>query len=263
LIPPNTFTGVQLLYAKNYIQIVAYLNQANVNLDPTDPGGELDPHGADEQGNPLGGIIFTNGFKDNAAQFASRVKGHQNNTAPYQQVVEWVQFIGNNLMCMKLCNPAGPNAAELCNHIYDEIGCTYNAVADYSKINGTYEVCDSDDMTPPGVFTTAPGQTTTWTQGFTPNPVPPYTPNPISSSNCQTFQSTDFFLAAATPTAGASGSSGAQTSGPSGSGPTPTAGSSSGSGSGNGAAAANLGVTSSLFVSMLCVLLGATITIFA
>ena len=50
-------------------------------------------------------------------------------------------------------------------------------------------------MTPPGVFTTAPGQTTTWFQPFTGNVIPPYTTNPISSSNCQTFASSDLFAA--------------------------------------------------------------------
>ena len=41
LIPPGTFSGLQWLYAKNYVQIVGYVNQANLNLDPTDLGGGL------------------------------------------------------------------------------------------------------------------------------------------------------------------------------------------------------------------------------
>jgi hypothetical protein len=30
-----------------YIQITGTLNQSGIGLDPTDTGGELDPHGAD------------------------------------------------------------------------------------------------------------------------------------------------------------------------------------------------------------------------
>jgi hypothetical protein len=47
-----------------YIQIWGYINNAGLNLDPTDEGGELDPHGADLQGNPLGGVVFSNGTTD-------------------------------------------------------------------------------------------------------------------------------------------------------------------------------------------------------
>lgn len=39
IIPPGAITGVQWLYAKNYLQVVGYINQAMVNLDPSDQGG--------------------------------------------------------------------------------------------------------------------------------------------------------------------------------------------------------------------------------
>ena len=39
IIPPGTITGAQWLYAKSYVMVVGFLNQANVNLDPTDEGG--------------------------------------------------------------------------------------------------------------------------------------------------------------------------------------------------------------------------------
>jgi hypothetical protein len=234
------------LYAKDYIQVVGFLSQQNLNIFSGDEGGELDPHGDDEQGNPLGGIAFTNGFADSSASFQSRFTAKQNNTAALTQVTEWIDFIGGGIFCLKFCHNDGPDPAALCNHIYDEIGCTYNAVADYNNINGSFVVCDSDDMTPPGVFTTAPGQTTTWVQPFTGNPQPPYTPNPISSSNCQTYQSTDLWPAEPTirlvtsgsvisavpatgsssvpaATSGASGSNGASSKG---SGPAATGGTS-------------------------------------
>ena len=47
LIPQGTLTGVQVLNNSNYIQIVAFINQVNVNLPANDTGGELDPHGQD------------------------------------------------------------------------------------------------------------------------------------------------------------------------------------------------------------------------
>ncbi|KAF8515576.1 hypothetical protein JB92DRAFT_3155157 [Gautieria morchelliformis] len=213
LIPPGAITGAQWLYAKNYLQVVGFIDQSMVNLDPTDMGGELDPHGADEQGNPLGGIVFTNGFGQSASSFAQQVSSNSSGSTSFTQVVEWIDFIGSGVFCLKMCNPNDPNGPQLCNHIYDEIGCNFNALADYGQINGTYEVCDSDDMTPPGVFTTAPGQTTTWFQPQTGPVVPPYTTSIPASSNCQTFSSNQLFLAAPTPTTTGSAASGSGSGG--------------------------------------------------
>jgi len=221
VIPAGAITGVQFLYAKNYVQVVGYIDQTQVNLAAGDLGGELDPHGADEQGNPLGGIVFSNGYGTNANAFDSAFKAKQNGSSTYTQVIEWIDFIGGGVFCLKMCNPSDPQAAELCQHIYDRIGCTYNALADYASINGTYQVCDSDDMSPPGVYTTN-GQTTTWFQG--PEGVPvsaPYTTTVPPSSNCHTYASTDLFAAAATVTP----SGGAHTAAPTGSG-APSGGSS-------------------------------------
>lgn len=47
-IPPGTFTGVQVLVTSEYIQIIAFLNQQNVNMQAGDYGGELDGGGQDE-----------------------------------------------------------------------------------------------------------------------------------------------------------------------------------------------------------------------
>jgi len=48
IIPGGTLTGVQILKAPAYILVAGTINQANVNIDPSDGGGEMDPHGADE-----------------------------------------------------------------------------------------------------------------------------------------------------------------------------------------------------------------------
>jgi len=221
VIPAGAISGVQWLYAKNYVQVVGFIDQTQVSLAADDLGGELDPHGADEQGNPLGGVVFSNGYGTTANTFDSALKAKQNGSSTYTQVIEWIDFIGGGTFCLKMCNPSDPQAAELCQHVYDRIGCTYNALADYGSINGTFQVCDSDDMTPPGVYTTN-GQTTTWFQGPEGQPVSaPYTTSIPPSSNCHTYASTDLFAAAATVTP----SSGASTAAPTGSG-VPSSGSS-------------------------------------
>ncbi len=47
-ISPRTFTGIQVLRTKQYLQIIGFLNQAAVNIQPGDFGGELDSGGQDE-----------------------------------------------------------------------------------------------------------------------------------------------------------------------------------------------------------------------
>jgi len=256
VIPPGAITGAQWLYAKNYVQFVGMINQEMVNLDPTDMGGELDPHGADEQGNPLGGMVYSNGFTQNAKGFASQLSSGSNGSSTLTQVGEWIFFIGSGTFCGKMCNPNDPNAAQLCNHIYDVVGCTYNALANYGAINGTFEVCDSDDMTPPGEFTTAPGQTTTWFQPLTGPVVAPYTPSIPASSNCQTFASTQLWGA---PTASATSGSASSGSGSS------AAGTRSGSNSGPAATGTSSGaVTLTAPVAIFAAaLFGAVITMMA
>ena len=47
-----------------YIQIVGFIDNTAIGLAANDSGGELDPHGADLQGNPLGGVVYSNGTTD-------------------------------------------------------------------------------------------------------------------------------------------------------------------------------------------------------
>jgi len=235
VIPPGAITGAQWLYAKDYLQVVGFIDQSQVNLDPTDEGGELDPHGADEQGNPLGGIVFTNGFSMNSGSYQAQRQSNSSASTNFTQVIEWVNFIGGGIFCLKMCSPADPEAPELCQHIYDEIGCNYNALANYGSINGTFSVCDSDDMSPPGVYTTD-GVATTWFQPLNgPLGTIPYTTTIPSSSNCVTYQSTDLYAAAATafPTSGTTTASGSAATGSS------SAASASGSKASSGSASAS------------------------
>ena len=47
-----------------YIQIVGFIDNTAIGLASNDTGGELDPHGADLQGNPLGGVVYSNSTSD-------------------------------------------------------------------------------------------------------------------------------------------------------------------------------------------------------
>jgi hypothetical protein len=239
IIPEGAIQGLQVLYAKSYIQFVVFIDQTQVNLQASDFGGELDPHGDDEQGNPLGGIVFTNGFGMNAASFDQLIQSGGNYTANqnFTEVHEWVDFIGNGLFCIKACNPDNPDAPALCQHIYDEIGCTYNAPADYNAINGTYSVCDSDDMEQIGQYV-VDGVTSTWTQPFTGSFTVPYNVTIPSSSNCKTYSSEQLFQTALATTSSGT-SSGAKGTGTGASGSR----TSSGSGASNTGSSAMRGVS--------------------
>ena len=75
-----------------YIQVVGLFNQTSINLDPSDGGGELDPHGADNLGNPIGGVVYSTGLPSG------------DNTT-YQQTESWNNFVGSGQFCFKLCDP--------------------------------------------------------------------------------------------------------------------------------------------------------------
>jgi hypothetical protein len=47
-IVPGTFTGLQVLRTSQYLQIIGFINQPDVNMQASDFGGELDSGGQDE-----------------------------------------------------------------------------------------------------------------------------------------------------------------------------------------------------------------------
>lgn len=57
-----------------------------MNLQATDYGGEEDPHGADQRGNPLGALAYSTAFGG----------GGNNSSASggYTQVIEWSYVSG-------------------------------------------------------------------------------------------------------------------------------------------------------------------------
>ncbi|CAA7265622.1 unnamed protein product [Cyclocybe aegerita] len=159
VIPDGTILGVQFTKSPDYVQVVGFMDQTKINMIAGDAGGEMDPHGADRRGNPMGGLLFTNAW-----------------TGGMIQAVEWHNFNGANIFCLKACDPRGPRAPQMCEHIYDTQGCGFNAPSNVR--NGTFESCASDSQSPPG-------------QG------PPVAP---ASSQCSTYESTAIYGASASVT---------------------------------------------------------------
>ncbi|KAI0749178.1 hypothetical protein C8Q80DRAFT_1160411 [Daedaleopsis nitida] len=224
LIPGGAITGLQFMKTPGYLQITGFINQTGINLQHDDTGGELDPHGADFRGNPLGGLVYSNGFPSN-----------NGNNDTFQQVIEWHNFMGSNSFCFKICDPTDSRAPQLCQHIYDRIGVQYNCPNQAQ--DGVFESCEGDDQDPPGIFTSN-GQVMTYTQppeSLGAISTMPYDPKIPASSNCVKFDSAALFTDLAAPTGTASGSG---TASGTGSGTAKATGSSTASRSGTGSPAA-------------------------
>jgi hypothetical protein len=263
IIPAGAITGIQYVQTPSYIQIAGTINQALLNMVGPD-GGELDSGGQDGEGNPMGGLVYTNAFPSAGG-----------NNATYVQAQHWSFFIGGTTFCAKICDQTGKNPQGLCNNVYDRLGCEYNAPSNAAE--GVFEACKGDDMMPVGVYVGADGATSTYHQPAS-ETIPidyaalPYTPTPAPTSSCVPYASAAIFadgaavtgaagnsVSAAAPS-GSAGSSG--TSKAAGSAPTTAkggSGSSSGSGAspsttGTGGAAAigvSLGAMAAAFVAVL------------
>jgi hypothetical protein len=94
---PGTITGAHFIRTSKYIQVTGTLDQPGIGLTADDAGGELDPHGADLFGNPLGSLVYSTGLPSG-----------DNKT--YGQAFEWNNFVGTGKFCIKLCDPnQGPD----------------------------------------------------------------------------------------------------------------------------------------------------------
>jgi len=185
VIPDGTLTGVHFVHTPDYVQVTGTGHFENINIPRGDSGGELDPHGSDGKGNPIGGLVYGNTF------------------GPALQYHEWTSFISDSLFCFRAC--VGPNAAELCQHIYDEMGCFWNMPANYDS--GVFESCLGEDDLPMGVYGTS-----TWHQGTSPTPsAHPAAP----SSDCRTLKTVSVSPATSTGGSGPSSSTTPTTSAPS------------------------------------------------
>ncbi|KAJ7512041.1 hypothetical protein B0H11DRAFT_1699201 [Mycena galericulata] len=250
LIPPGALQGVQFMRTPAYVQVVGFIDQTQINMQAGDSGGELDPHGADLRGNPLGGLVYSTAWSGN--------------NKSYTQVIEWHNFMGGWQFCFKACDPAGADAANYCQHVYDRIGCMYNAPNNAQ--NGTFEACLGDNQDFPGIYTDN-GVVMTYTQppeSLGPISTVPYQPRVPASSSCTTWRSADLYGALGTTSASATGAtltSGAVTAGATGarfagatkSGPSASASASATGMSTSGADALRVSVVSSVLGVMFAV----------
>ena len=85
LIFPFSFTLAQFVKTDAYVQINGLWDGTRVNIPYGDAGGELDPHGAENVGNPIGGNVTSN------------VSGQD---VFYE---EWMSFVSFDQFCMRIC----------------------------------------------------------------------------------------------------------------------------------------------------------------
>jgi len=171
LLPPGTLTAVQFIKTPAYIQVTGLFNQTGTGLQANDSGGELDPHGADLAGNPLGGLLFSNNLPSS-----------QNNTT-FIQVKNWSNFVGSGQFCFKACDNS-ITSPDYCQNIFDTQGCAFNMPASYQP--NEFLSCLGDNQNEPGGNPTIP-----------------------ATSSCTTYSSSDLYpnTATASATSTASGSS--------------------------------------------------------
>ncbi|EJU02335.1 hypothetical protein DACRYDRAFT_43793, partial [Dacryopinax primogenitus] len=159
LIPNGAITGAHFVQTPDYVQVTGVGDMTQLNIPAGDEGGELDPHGADGNGNPIGGLVFGSSF------------------GALQQYHEWTNFMDYQSFCFRACKDA-PEAPLFCNHVYDLLGCDWNMPGNYDA--GTFENCVGDSTEPMGIYVNG-GTTSTFSQG---DPTTPDAHPAGSSSDC-------------------------------------------------------------------------------
>lgn len=205
LIPEGTFTSVHFVKTPLYWQIHGLGDLTKINIADGDDGGELDPHGAEDLGNPIGGNVTTN---------ATGQDVH------YQ---EWMNFMSYNQFCLRICINANStwSTALMCEHKLDVMGCQFVMPGNYA--DNVFDECDGDSAYPPGIYPQADGSTSTfaqrytgtytdgagvqqqWTIGQTVTPASAY--SLPATSNCVTYSGINYAAAGQNLGGGASGSS--------------------------------------------------------
>ncbi|KAI0293369.1 hypothetical protein B0F90DRAFT_1941084 [Multifurca ochricompacta] len=160
VIPDGTISGAHFVQTPDYVQITGVGDLTKINIPAGDEGGELDPHGADGNGNPIGGLVFSNAF-----------------TGQFAQLHEWTNFVSSSEFCFRGCKD-GPRAPALCQHIYDVMGCYWNMPGNYGK---GFNKCAGDTGEPMGVYGSS-----TFYQGQSVTPSPHPAP---ATSSCTTTSS--------------------------------------------------------------------------
>ncbi|SJL18190.1 uncharacterized protein ARMOST_21768 [Armillaria ostoyae] len=96
VIPKGTITGAHFVQTPDFVQVTGTGDLTKLDIPAGDTGGELDPHGADGNGNPIGGLVFSTAF------------------GKLGQVFEWMNFMSSNEFCFRACNPSGKMAPVYC-----------------------------------------------------------------------------------------------------------------------------------------------------
>ncbi|BGP25763.1 macrofage activating glycoprotein [Rhodotorula toruloides] len=173
LMPQGTVHSAHMLVTPHYTQITGTGDFTKINVQPGDEGGELDPHGATGNGNPVGSLVFSGG----------------------QQIHEWTSFISDKEFCFRICHDSS-DAWLWCQHIYDLQGCAWNEPGNYGA---GFDTCQGDGTDlPPGVYSAEGGGLSTYQQSQGPAPTPHAAGK---SSNCQAVPTVGGQAVAAPPAA--------------------------------------------------------------
>lgn len=160
VIPAGAINSAHFVKTPHYVQVTGGGDLTKLNIPAGDEGGELDPHGADGNGNPVGGLVFSSAFTSDGSM---------------AQMHEWTNFMASNDFCFRACTD-GDMAPTYCQHIYDTLGCGWNMPGDYDM---GFTACEGDDTEPMGVYGSS-----TFYQG---DAVTPDAHSPGGSSMCTTL----------------------------------------------------------------------------
>ncbi|KAJ9119043.1 hypothetical protein QFC22_003534 [Naganishia vaughanmartiniae] len=187
VIPDGVLKAVHFIKTPLYVQVQGWGDFTQLNIASGDLGGELDPHGATGDGNPVGGNVTSN---------VSGTDVH------YE---EWMNYMSDTQFCLRICTAenATYSASLECQHTLDEMGCEWVMPGDYTQ--DTFTSCDGDSAYPPGIYPLANGSTSTFAQRYTGTYIdgasstqlftvgqtvtPPAPYSTPATSNCQTFSS--------------------------------------------------------------------------
>ncbi|PWN37777.1 uncharacterized protein FA14DRAFT_159660 [Meira miltonrushii] len=148
VIPDGTVTAAHFVKTPLYVQLMALGDFTKIGIQAGDEGGELDPHGATNMGNPIGGNVTSN------------VSGQD---VFYE---EWMNYVSYQQVCVRVCiagSEIAPTPLE-CQHTLDEMGCNWVMPGDYS--DNSFDTCEGDSAYPPGLYPQGNGQTSTFQQYY-------------------------------------------------------------------------------------------------
>ncbi|WFD25700.1 hypothetical protein MNAN1_000666 [Malassezia nana] len=188
VIPDGTVTAAHFVKTPLYVQIMALGDFTRIGIKENDLGGELDPHGQTNKGNPIGGNVTSN------------ISGKD---VFYE---EWMNYVGHNILCFRVCTAGSDQATPQveCQHTLDEMGCSWVMPGNYNP--DSFDTCDADPAYPPGlyvdngststfqqyvtgIYTDGEGKRKKFTNGSKDQSTPSVAQSLPNSSNCKTVSS--------------------------------------------------------------------------